>query len=498
MNNHLLHSVLDVFRIRKGERLVAYAFLAVLLALNALIVVKYYGQFTQIVPDAWHQFVGKFHISGFDPITYSVVTDWIAGYNVYRHPLLAFYMYPPYLLNQLLMVITGINCAIFIVAAIQVFCAFYTFVLLRRTLIEIVGLRRGDASLLTWFFFSLAYIMLTTMVPDHFVISMLILVLSLYVAGRRMKSGRPFKIWQTVVYFLLTAGTSLNNGLKIFLAALFVNGRRFFRWRFMLLGVILPSALIWGSARIVYHHLVLPREIVTHKLMAERKAEKARRDSIAKAEAQRQDSILLAQGDTATVKAHQAAKKKVKRKRYKGRALGNGEFTGWTDIGTARWRSLVENVFGESFQLHQDYTLGDLYNQRPMFVDYRWTWNYVVESAIVLLFLGGIWAGRRSRWFWLCLSYFGMDVLLHFVFGFAIGEVYIMTAHWAYVLPIAMAFLLERTATKRNQAIMVVDSSRRWQSLARYAYPTLRWTIVGLTLWLWIYNVVLIVGYLFC
>lgn len=494
MKNHFLHSVLDVFRIRKEERWTATALLLVLLALNAMVVAKYYAQFTPITTDAWHQFVGKFHISGFDPITYSVVTDWLAGYNVYRHPLLAFYMYPAYLLNQGLMAVTGINCALFIIAAMQVFCGFYTFVILRRSLIEIVGLRQRDASLLTWFFFSLAYVMLTTMVPDHFVISMFILVLSLYVAGRRMWSGHDFKIWQTVVYFLLTAGTSLNNGLKVFLAALFVNGRRFFRPRFLLLGVILPSALIWGSARVTYHYLVLPREKVTHALQAQKKAEKARRDSLAKAEAARADSLLLVQGDTATVRAHQAeAKKKKYRKRYKGRPMGHGEFAEWTDIGTKRWRSLVENVFGESFQLHQDYTLGDLFNQRPMFVDYRWTLNYVVEAAIVLLFIAGIWAGRRSRWLWLCLSYFGLDALLHIVLGFAIAEVYIMTAHWAYVVPFAMGFLLLALRKRRDRAVASASPAR----LSRWLYPTVRATVVALTLWLWVYNVVLITDYLF-
>lgn len=251
--------------------------LVALLALNALVLCKYYDLFTPITRWYWPLFIHNFHISGFDPITYSVVSDWLAGYNVYRHPLLAFYMYVPFLINQALMQITGINCAIFIVAAIQVLCAFYSMVFTYRIFREVIEVRRADATVLTLFFFSFAYVMVAAIVPDHFIISMMLLLIALYISGRRMKSGRSFKTWQTVLYFILTAGTSLNNGLKIFLAALFVNRRRFFRLRFLLLGVILPSALIWGTARVTYAKLVWPREMAQKKLRRRRRHARPRR-----------------------------------------------------------------------------------------------------------------------------------------------------------------------------------------------------------------------------
>ena len=94
-------------------------------------------------------------------------------------------------------------------------------------------------------------IMVTCIVPDHFVISMLLLILALYVSGRRIKHNHPLKIWQTVVYFVLTAGTSLNNGLKIFFSALFVNRKRFFRPKYLLLAVILFTSKLAGNSEII-------------------------------------------------------------------------------------------------------------------------------------------------------------------------------------------------------------------------------------------------------
>ncbi len=477
----LLHPFADVLRVHRGERGLALVMLIVFATLNAMVVAHYYGLFTPISKDHWGLFVKNFHMSGFDPVTYSVLTDWQEVYNVYRHPLLGYFMYPLYLLNQGLTAVTGINCALLIVAVMQTVLATYSSLFLYRTLHEVIGLVRRDATLVTLFFFSFAYILVTAMVPDHFNISLTILLLSIYVAGRRMKSGHPFKIWQTVVYFFLTSGTTLNNGLKVFLAALFVNRRRFFRPKFFLLAVILPSALIWGSARLTYHQLVLPKEILSHKRAAARKAKQARKDREQR-EAQRQrDSVLLAQGDTAAViAAHQAierAKPKKKAPRQKGAPITkNSEFLIWTDISTSRTASVVENLFGESIQLHRDHLLGDVNVDRPVIVPYQWTWNYIVEAAFVLLFAVGVWCGRRSALMWLAMSYFGLDLLLHVGLGFAIDEIYIMTAHWAFAIPIAVAYVL-----------------RSPNGLLRKAGRTL---LVALTAWLWIYNVALIAGYL--
>ncbi len=120
---------------------------------------------------------------------------------------------------------------------------------------------RRHPHILTLLFFSFGYVMVTCIVPDHFVISMMLLILALYVSGRRIKHNHPLKIWQTVVYFVLTAGTSLNNGLKIFFSAFFVNGKRFFRPKHLLLAVILPAALLWGFCRWEYRTFVWPVEM---------------------------------------------------------------------------------------------------------------------------------------------------------------------------------------------------------------------------------------------
>ena len=489
-----MRKIFDIFKVKREERWLAIVMLLALVALNALVLCKYYDMFTPLKKWYWSLFIRNFHISGFDPITYSVVSDWTAGYNVFRHPLLAFYMYVPYLLNQALMWLTGKNCAIFIVAAIQIFCAFYSALFLSRILREIVGTTRREATLLTLYFFSFGYVMVSAIVPDHFIMSMMLLLLALYVSGRRMKSGRELKMWQTVVYFFLTAGTSLNNGLKIFLSALFVNRRRFFRPAHLLLAVLLPAAVIWGVSRVEYAKLVWPREMAQKKARAEKKAAKehkerelrlaqARRDSIAAASKfETEHKAMKADGnapDTLRNAQRPAAIQKnpaPRRRQRQGHPISNEGFMRWTDITTSRVESVVENLFGESIQLHQKHLLEDEYRSRPMIVRYSSPLNYAVEALVVLLFAAGVWFGRRSRFLWLCMSYFALDMLLHVGLGFGLNEVYIMTAHWAYVMPIAVGYLLVTQPQRRRTTAVA--------------------TVALTTLWLWIYNAALIVKYL--
>ncbi len=473
-----------IFSIKKEERWLMLFVLLFISFLNSLVIIEYYDLFTPIKKFYWTHFIRNFHVSGFDPITYSVVSKWSAGYNVYRHPLLAFFMYVPYLINQGLIAITGQNCAIFVVAGMQTFWGFYSMLFFYRIMREVIELTRSMATLMTLFFMSFAYIMLSCMVPDHFIISMMLLLLAIYISGRRINSGREFKIWQSVLYFTLTAGVTLSNGIKIFLASLFVNRKHFFRPANILLGVLLPSALIWGFCRWEYAKFVWPYEVAQQKAKAERKEKKEKKAYEMKIAQAREDSILRAKGDTTAIIARNAAKaaeehkkaeEKKKRGPKKGKPISNGEFMRWTDVTSSRIGAIVENLFGESIQLHQDYLLGDVLRSRPMIVNYRWWVSYVIEGLIVCLFALGIWIGRRSRFLWLVLSFFGMDLLLHVGLGFGLNEVYIMSAHWIYAIPIAIGFIVPKLTTSGRRLFAVLISL--------------------LTAYLLIYNVSLLVKY---
>lgn len=475
-----------IFKVRREEWMVGAPLLTVFVGLHALLIARYYQLFTPLQTHYWDLIIRNFHLSGFDPITYVVVSDWQAGYNVFRHPLLAFFMYVPYMVNQGLMWLTGINCAIFVVAAMQVFAAFYSLAFLHRLLRQVMGLTLFDTRLLSLFFFSLAYVMLSAIAPDHFILSLFALLLTLLVAANHQQRHTAMPTWKALCLFVLTAGISLNNGLKVFVAALFTNGRRFFSPRFLFFAVLLPSALIWAFARFEYKRFVWPDEVKRHQARDKRKAAAKKK---AEEEAQkRQLAWEEAVNDAKKKNPHNpklpprptntTAKKSPNNgaAAKMGKPMMQGEFMRWTDISTSRLQSSIENLFGESIQLHRDYLLEDMYKRRPVIVHYRWAINYVAEGLLVLLFVIGLWVGRRNKLLLMALAFAAMDWVLHVGLGFGLNEVYIMTAHWAYVLPLGLAALL-LTATGRKRSL-------------------LRIAIGSLTLWLYAWNLYSTVDYL--
>ncbi len=446
--------MLNIFKIRKDERwlmVIATLFFSII---NAVTVAWYWTDFSRLTDNYHKLFVTKFHVSGFDPLTYEVISKWDTAFNIYRHPLLAFFMWPFSMINKGLIWLTGVNCATILTALILIFCASYSALFVYRIFREVIQLRNRDTWIMTMQTFSMAYIILSAMVPDHFIMSMFALTLTLYISGRKLRGGSALNMWQTIMLFVVTAGISLNNGLKIFLAALVTRHRRFFEWKFLLLAVLLPSALIWGFARWEYHQFAYPE-------WKARQEVKMKKNRVLTAQIRKKVEDSLGTEDKAKVDAE--VKKIVKEKAWAkkkrdskkiwnantGKPFMKGEFMGWTDKTTSRWDVGVECLFGEGIQLHRDHLLGDVLRDRPVIVRYDTSSifgyiNYIVEAIIVLLFLAGVWIGRKTLFLWTAMSFLLMDVTLHMGLGFGINEVQIMSAHYLFVLPIAMAYLVKK------------------------------------------------------
>ena len=457
--------VFGLFRVKPEERIQAVVVLTVVVVLNGLLIGRMHELLMQPgFGPYWHVFERELHLSGYDPLTYLTVTDWDVLYEVHRHPLLAFFVWPLWLMNEGLTWLTGVNCVQYVVALPVIFCSLYSYIFLYRIHREVVGLRRDDATLMTMFAFSMAYILLSVIVPDHFTVSMFLLLLTLYISGICIKKRHEFRWWQSALFFIITAGVTLSNGVKVFLAGLFVNRRDFFRPKYLLLAVLLPSALLWGVAVWEHRTFVLPRQQAQAALKQR------------KAEAVKARVAQMTPDERARFEAKKARREAVLRRQAAktGKPVENRGYLKWTDISTSRWQTVYENLFGESVQFHRQHFLEDTLVGRPVFVPYLSMFSYIVEAMVVLLALLGVWYGRRSRFLWLCLSCFAMDMMVHLVLGFGINEVFIMAPHFLFFLPIATSYLLRET--------------RR--------HPCPRLAVTALTAYLFTYNGLLLVLFL--
>lgn len=383
---------MKIFKLNREELpLAAFAF-TILLLLNAMVIYRYYYIFSPDVNGGyWNLFFGKFHISGFDALNYITLSKWGDYYAQYRHPLLAWMMYPLYLINMCLINITGLNMAQFVYAILLLFCGLYSYIYTYRILRNVIEIKKIDAIILSVFLFSFAYIMIAVAVPDHFTISFFILLLTLYMAASKIKESKAFNSWQIALLFLLSSGTTITNGAKVFIDAMFTNGKSFFKIKKFFIAVIVPVIIIISACLIEYG---LPK-VQTF--------------------GSKSDSSI-------------PAKKVLSRK-----------------------EAIVENLFGESIQLHQSHLLEDQMISRPSVVTYNHLYNYVVEVTIFILFALGIWRGRKQKLLWICLSGFMFDILIHIIMKFGIDEVYIMGPHWLFIVPISIAYIFKTSS--RNKLI---------------------------------------------
>lgn len=437
--------IFRMFKIKKEEQWLALAMLLVFVAFNALVIAAHYSAYTQGAQGGfWSIFTRNFRMSGYDCWSWITVSGMRIHFVTSRHPLYLTFLYPLYLLNHWLIETVGINFAVYLMAAVIVFSALYAGVFTFRVFREIIGLKRCDATILTLLLFSFGHILVPAMVPDHFIVSLMLLSMTMYIVGKKMMKGRQLGAWQSFALNFFTAGMATSNGIKTLLAGLFANGRRFFARKYLLVGVVLPFLLLVAIQQSQYYLLEMPQKTVVRQI------EKAAREKNPQA-----------------VAAHYRKRNDWQRS-HMGKPAGNGAIGQLMDVSTPRGETLVENFFGESIQLHQDYLLKDVSWERPIFVPYRSTANYVVEGLIVLLFLISILFGCRQRFFQMLLAWLACDVTLHLVLGFAINEIYIMTAGWAFVIPISYGYI-QRVLSPTPQCVF-------------------RWLLGLLTLYLWIYN----------
>lgn len=437
--------IFNIFKVKKEERWLAFAMLAVFVTFNAMVIASHYHVYTMEAHGGfWSVFTKNFRMSGYDCWSWITVSGGRIHFVTSRHPLYLTFLYPLYLLNDWLIQNVGYNFAVYFMAVIIVFSAFYAVLFMYRVFREVLELRRKDARLLTLLLFSFGHVLIPTMVPDHFVISLMLLSLTLYITGKKMKKGQLLTAWQSLVLTFFTAGMATSNGVKTLLAGLFTNGKKVFTCKFISIGVVLPLLLLLGIQQSQYYLLEVPQQAVVRHIESETLKKNPQK-----------------------VLEHKKQRDEWQRT-HLGQPVGDGVITKLMDVSTPRIPTIVENFFGESIQLHQRSLLKDVSWERPIFVEYNWSVNYIIEAFIVLLFVVGIVFSYKQRFFKMLLAWFACDLTLHLILGFAVTEVYIMTSGWAFIIPISYGYLLKRLSMK-------------WLKLMRVA-------LIILTIYLWIYN----------
>lgn len=444
-------SKMNIFKIKKEERIPSLIALLVFVLLNGLFFYKYSNLFLQAHHVSyWQLFAKTYHVSGFDAWSYIFMSNGKLYFEIPRHPLFAVILYPFYLINKELIATGDTNYAMIFMAILLIASAYYSFIFIYRVFREIIEVGKKDSLLLSAMLYSFGMVMVSMLVPDHFCWSLFLLTMTLYLAGKAMKEKKQLSAWTIGILSFLTGGVTLSNIAKTYLAAWFVNGKKVFAWKNMV-AMILPAILLVGTAYLIYTEIREPQFHTDKKIEIKAHAKdtlQAHKDSI----------------HHAWVLAHT------------GEPMKKEGFWKWTDMSTSRSDALIHNMMGESIQLHNSYLLDDMCVNRPTVVKYNYVFNYIIEGIVALLFILGIIVAVRHRFFLMALSWLALDICIHFVMGFGLNEMYIMACHWIFIIPISIAYLL-KSLTPSRQTIV-------------------RGITLLLTLYLWVWNGYLVFSYM--
>lgn len=442
---------MNIFKIKKEERIPSLIALLVFVLLNGLFFYKYSNLFLQAHHVSyWQLFAKTYHVSGFDAWSYIFMSNGKLYFEIPRHPLFAVILYPFYLINKELIAAGDTNYAMIFMAILLIVSAYYSFIFIYRVFREIIEVGKKDSLLLSAMLYSFGMVMVSMLVPDHFCWSLFLLTMTLYLAGKAMKEKKQLSAWTIGILSFLTGGVTLSNIAKTYLAAWFVNGKKVFAWKNMV-AMILPAILLVGTAYLIYTEIREPQFHTDKKIEIKAHAKdtlQAHKDSI----------------HHAWVLAHT------------GEPMKKEGFWKWTDMSTSRSNALIHNMMGESIQLHDSYLLDDMCVNRPTVVKYNYVFNYIIEGIVALLFILGIIVAVRHRFFLMALSWLALDICIHFVMGFGLNEMYIMACHWIFIIPISIAYLL-KSLTPSRQTIV-------------------RGITLLLTLYLWVWNGYLVFSYM--
>lgn len=442
---------MNIFKIKKEERIPSLIALLVFVLLNGLFFYKYSNLFLQAHHVSyWQLFAKTYHVSGFDAWSYIFMSNGKLYFEIPRHPLFAVILYPFYLINKELIAAGDTNYAMIFMAILLIVSAYYSFIFIYRVFREIIEVGKKDSLLLSAMLYSFGMVMVSMLVPDHFCWSLFLLTMTLYLAGKAMKEKKQLSAWTIGILSFLTGGVTLSNIAKTYLAAWFVNGKKVFAWKNMV-AMILPAILLVGTAYLIYTEIREPQFHTDKKIEIKAHAKdtlQAHKDSI----------------HHAWVLAHT------------GEPMKKEGFWKWTDMSTSRSDALIHNMMGESIQLHDSYLLDDMCVNRPTVVKYNYVFNYIIEGIVALFFILGIIVAVRHRFFLMALSWLALDICIHFVMGFGLNEMYIMACHWIFIIPISIAYLL-KSLTPSRQTIV-------------------RGITLLLTLYLWVWNGYLVFSYM--
>ena len=424
---------MNSFRIKKNEIILSVFLLVVSLALNILYLRKFYGVYCPI-------------ISGYDPYLLSTITNWfhspyINSNSLYSHPGFGILLVPLSLINSIMSLITGSNCANFLLTIILIAMYIIEIILIKRLLNECIGLTLFESMLLSILYSGMAFVLLMSFTPDHFAFSHFFLILYIYVWANYKLRKCHIKILNIIT--LVISSITITNGVKVLASRLLLDRKHFYKCFFIII-VSIPLLLFVSKvftknveystnsgemayleqeykASVNYNHFYTDKQSIETKcLMTDStKCEKYRQEAY-----EELNSHYSSLGGENLIN--------------KAKSIYWG-YKYWMKSDISIINSIIYNAFGESIIFHSN----SLYKQDYSMGAYDNILKNITNTLFIIMVFCGFCLSMKTLLMKLLLCFLSIDVLIHLIFRFGISEIYIYSPHFLFVFIISIGFLVK-------------------------------------------------------
>lgn len=272
-----------------------------------------------------------------------------------------------------------------------------SFLYMYRILREVIELTPFESILYSIFLFSFGHILLMAVLPETYPISLCLLLISVYYTGSFLKNKDKYKFYKIFILFMLTAGTTTTNGIKILISILFVK----MPIKKRILQIFIAGSLFALSGSAVY--------LVSNK-----------------------------------IKAHYAITANIKDSTKNDSNTHTPGSLQFIDKTSPIIETIKENFIGETILFH-DAEFKDVYHGRNVIKKYTSISDNIVIYSIIFIFIVSAIINRKNKFVQYLLCCWCVDIFIHLICRFGLNECYIFGSHWLYIIPIVIAVLAKQT-----------------------------------------------------
>lgn len=320
--------------------------------------------------------------------------------NVSMHPFMAIFSAPPAYLGDLVASVFGYKGKTIFLVFFCTYLVAQSQVIIRRYLIDIIGLNSKICNAIALFFAVCAYNLVLSMTYEHFTFSFFLLCLATYYFSAKLKADKEVSLSSGLFLSLSLGGITISNISKVLSVYFFDNSSLKTTLKKQVI-IFSAYAFLYGCLQVILIYFFAKDKIselyVRYEMFSE------------------------------------------------SRLYPSNEF----------FQTVISRFFGAPILL-PGYTVVDEkfpFGPWGAIVNYTEAWQYAIVIGFFGFLIWSIIVNRKNKLVIFIALNFLFDIVIHVFLKFGLGEAFIYAGHWLFLFPILIGWLIKAYDNRIGYAI---------------------------------------------